>query len=229
MASPFPGMDPYLEHPEVWPGVHLLLIAALSESLAPQLRPNYTVSVEVRMYETTDEQSLLVGIPDVVVREKQGFLEVREVATKAVVTAIELLSPVNKRAGTGRQTYETKRQKVLGSATHLVEIDLLRAYKPMPLYGNTLKSNYSVLVSRSHLRPEAELYAFNLSDKLPTFHLPLREGDVEPTVNLQQLLNDIYDRSAYDLKLDYTQPLIPPLTEKDDAWLHNILKEKGFR
>jgi hypothetical protein len=109
MAFPFPGMDPYIEHPEVWPGVHLLLIAALSESLAPQLRPNYTVSVEVRMYETTDEQSLLVGIPDVVVREKQGFLEVREVATKAVVTAIELLSPVNKRAGTGRQTYETKR------------------------------------------------------------------------------------------------------------------------
>jgi hypothetical protein len=99
----------------------------------------------------------------------------------------------------------------------------------MPLYGNTLKSDYSVLVSRSHLRPEAELYAFNLSDKLPTFHLPLREGDVEPTVNLQQLLNDIYDRSAYDLKLDYTQPPIPPLTEKDDAWLHNILKEKGFR
>ncbi|MGB3767260.1 MAG: DUF4058 family protein [Phormidesmis sp.] len=28
MASPFPGMDPYLEHPEIWPGVHLLLIAA---------------------------------------------------------------------------------------------------------------------------------------------------------------------------------------------------------
>jgi hypothetical protein len=261
MASPFPGMDPYLEHPEIWPGVHLLLIAALSESLAPQLRPNYTVSVEVRMYETTDEQSLLVGIPDLVVQKgthpgessssniavaeittqpisvrvpmplsiRQGFLEVREVSTKAVVTAIELLSPVNKRAGTGRQTYKTKRQKVLGSATHLVEIDLLRAYEPMPLYGNNLKSDYSVLVSRSHLRPEAELYAFNLSDNLPTFHLPLRQAEAEPTVNLQQLLNNIYDRSAYDLKLDYTQPPVPPLTEKDDAWLHNTLKEKGFR
>ncbi len=71
MASPFPGMNPYLEHPEIWPGVHLLLIAALSESLAPQLRPQYTVSVEVRMYETTDEGSLLVGIPDVV--KKKAF------------------------------------------------------------------------------------------------------------------------------------------------------------
>ena len=50
MASPFPGMDPYLEHPEIWPGVHLLLIAALAEALAPQLRPKYSISVEVRMY-----------------------------------------------------------------------------------------------------------------------------------------------------------------------------------
>ena len=64
-ASPFPGMDPYLEHPEIWLGVHLLLIAALAEALSPQLRPKYSVSVEVRMYETTGEQSLLVGIPDV--------------------------------------------------------------------------------------------------------------------------------------------------------------------
>jgi Protein of unknown function (DUF4058) len=45
MPSPFPGMDPYLEHPEVWPGFHLLLIAALAESLTPQLRPKYAVVV----------------------------------------------------------------------------------------------------------------------------------------------------------------------------------------
>ncbi len=261
MASPFPGMDPYLEHPAVWPGVHLLLIAALSESLAPQLRPKYTVSVEVRMYETTDEESLLVGIPDVAVQKgtytgdrshnslavaeiapqpisvrvpmplstRQGFLEVREVSTKAVVAAIELLSPVNKRAGIGRQTYETKRQKILGSATHLVEIDLLRAYEPMPLYGNTLKSDYRVLVSQSNLRPDAQLYAFDLRDKLPAFHLPLREGDSEPTIDLQQLLNDLYDRAAYDLKLDYQQPPVPPLTPQDDDWLNHTLQAKGIR
>ncbi len=153
----------------------------------------------------------------------------REVSTKAVVTAIELLSPVNKRAGTGRQSYETKRQKVLASSTHLVEIDLLRAYEPMPVYGNALKSDYSILVSRSHLRPDAQLYAFNLKDTLPVFHLPLREGDREPTVDLQQLLNDLYDRAAYDLKLDYQQPPVPPLAQKDDNWLNHTLQAKGLR
>jgi len=25
MPSPFPGMDPYLEHPALWPDVHLSL------------------------------------------------------------------------------------------------------------------------------------------------------------------------------------------------------------
>jgi hypothetical protein len=29
MPSPFPGMDPYLENPEFWPGVHNRLIVAI--------------------------------------------------------------------------------------------------------------------------------------------------------------------------------------------------------
>ena len=164
MPSPFPGMDPYLEHPEIGPGVHLLLIAALAESLAAQIRPKYLVSVEVRMYESIGDQSLLVGIPDVTVQKakqqqpvnvaiasppaqpmlvevpmpvtvRQGYLEVREVATKEVVAAIEVLFPINKRPGRGRRTYETKRERVLSSSTHLVEIDLLRAHEPMPILG----------------------------------------------------------------------------------------------
>ncbi len=165
MPSPFPGMNPYLEHPEVWPGVHLLLISELTKFLSPQLRPKYRVGVEVRMYETIGEQSLLVGIPDLTVKGsqvttkqpmtnvavaqaptqpqtvqvpvpetiKQGYLEVREVATKEVVTAIEILSPINKRSGEGRKQYETKRNKVLGSFTHLVESDGARSWGFPPL------------------------------------------------------------------------------------------------
>ena len=164
MSAPFPGMNPYLEHPEIWHGVHLLLIAAIAELLAPQLRPKYAVSVEVRLYETSGEQSLLVGIPDVSVQRsmqttkpeaaniavaepplqpikvtiplpqtvRQGYLEIREVKTREVVAVIELLSPVNKQPGKGRQTYESKRKRILGSLTHLVEIDLLRVWERMP-------------------------------------------------------------------------------------------------
>ena len=71
MVFPFPGFNPYLEHPAIWPGVHHWLIIGLAGHLSPQLRPHYRVAVEVRMYETIGEQSLLVGIPDVAVNRAQ--------------------------------------------------------------------------------------------------------------------------------------------------------------
>lgn len=57
-------MDPYLEEPTLWAGVHQRLIVAIANVLAPRLRPNYIVAVEERVYETVGEEALLVGIPD---------------------------------------------------------------------------------------------------------------------------------------------------------------------
>lgn len=41
MASPFPGMDPYLEQATLWPEFHSRLIVALADVLAPSLLPKY--------------------------------------------------------------------------------------------------------------------------------------------------------------------------------------------
>ena len=68
MANPFPGMNPYLEHPELWPQVHHLLISSIFESLVPQLLPKYIVDIKKRVYELRGENSLLVEIPDVTVQ-----------------------------------------------------------------------------------------------------------------------------------------------------------------
>ena len=261
MPSPFPGMNPYLEHPDLWPGVHHWLIIEIARLLSPQLRPKYRVAVEVRMYETSGENSLLVGIPDVTVKQrltakdstmtnvavatqtaqptqvtipvpeiiKEGYLEVREVGTEAVVTTIEILSPTNKRSGKGRHMYEEKRHQVLGSRTHLVEIDLLRMGEPLPFFGNNIESHYRILVCRGNSRPYADLYAFNLQDVIPSFPLPLRAGDTEPVVDLQMLLNEVYDISGYDLVIAYTREPVPPLAEPDAAWADALLREKGLR
>lgn len=77
MSLIFPGMNPYLEHPELFPGLHHLLISELARFLSHQLRPKYRVAVEVRMYETTDDSSLLVGIPDVIVKSRQNVNDVK--------------------------------------------------------------------------------------------------------------------------------------------------------
>jgi hypothetical protein len=254
-------MNPYLENPGVWPGVHHLLISEIARFLSPQLRPKYRVAVEVRMYEASGDNALLVGIPDVIVQRsgnvtnreitnvavatptaqplrvkiptpeiiKEGYLEIREAGTDAVVTTIEILSPTNKRNGKGRQVYEEKRQQILGSKTHLVEIDLLRKGEPMPFFDHNIESQYRILVCRGDRRPYADLYAFNLRDTIPSFPLPLRTDDSEPTIDLQSLLNSVYDISGYDLVLDYSQESIPPLSEADAAWVDAVLREQELR
>ena len=50
MKTPFPGMDPYLEHPALWPSVHTRLMVALANQLGPKVRPRYVASVEDRVF-----------------------------------------------------------------------------------------------------------------------------------------------------------------------------------
>ncbi len=67
MPTPFPGMDPYLEHPQLWADVHARLIAAVGNVLAPRLSPRYVVSVEERMYIAAAEPRSFLGRGDVMV------------------------------------------------------------------------------------------------------------------------------------------------------------------
>ncbi|TAD95267.1 MAG: DUF4058 family protein [Oscillatoriales cyanobacterium] len=172
--------------------------------------------------------ALKVRLP-VPVEFREAYLEVRDTETREVVTVIEVLSPANKRPGKGRQMYEEKREKVFGSRTHLVEIDLLRICQPLLVFGNDIEANYRILLSRANQKPLGDLYLFNLPDMIPQFPLPLRGGDVETIVDLQGLLNGIYDRAAYDFRIDYTAAPVPPLSEADAAWADSLLRERGLR
>ena len=76
MPSPFPGMDPYLENPGLWPDVHHNLISEFQAILAAQLRPKYLVGIEERAYilDESDEMAKLdVRIPDVEVSARLGW------------------------------------------------------------------------------------------------------------------------------------------------------------
>ena len=264
MSSPFPGMDPYLEQPDLWPEVHSRLLVAIADCLGPQLRPKYRVAIEKRVYEDI-QGNLFVGRPDATLSKSQAFkpqlietippgtktntavmeplivelpmpeeiqeryLEIREVGTGIVVTALELISPSNKRIGKGRQQYEEKRLKILASQTHLVEIDLIRSFPSLPMRGVDRPSLYGILVSHADQRPRAALYPFNLSVPIPAFPLPLQPSDPEIILDLQPLLNQVYDRASYDLAIDYACDLVPSLSKEDKTWVDRLLKEKHYR
>lgn len=245
-------MDPYLEHPALWPDIHNSLIAAIRDTLAPALRPRYYVALERRAYLLKPDDVVFVGRPDIAViphkvsqklstlplaeggvlevdvpmndEVGENFLEVHEVASGRLVTVLELLSPVNKLHGKGRENYEAKRDDVFKPRTNLVEVDLLRAGEPMSVIGKPVRSDYRILVSRGSRRPHAQLYAFNLRQPIPPFPLPLLPGDDEPLVELGKVFHDLYDRASFDLRLDYAQPPVPPLTETDIAWADELIK-----
>jgi len=260
MPSPFPGMNPYLENPELWTEFHTWLMVALAEKILPHIRPKYRVAVIKRVYQIIDNNSVLIGIPDVIIARslkptnqkssniavasppvkpvtvnipipeeiRETYLEVREIATGEVITVIELLSPKNKRQEEGRKAYQTKRLQILGSSTHLVEIDLLRGGEAMPILDNNIKSDYRILVSRSQTRPKAELYPFNLPEAIPAFFLPLQKEDIEPLVDLQNVIQDLFDRAGLDLAIGYNSEPVPPIQEPDLIWVSELLKEQDL-
>src|SRR5438874_2737138 len=80
-------------------------------------------------------------------RRREAFLTVRERESMAVITVIEVLSPTNKRPETdGRREYLRKREKVLLSPAHLVEIDLLRGGERLPTREPLPPGDYYALV-----------------------------------------------------------------------------------
>jgi hypothetical protein len=156
----------------------------------------------------------------------ERYLEVREVMTGEVITIIELLSPSNKLKAEGRQQYERKRLAILGSATNLIEIDLLRAGQPFPFWlqdDADTQSDYRIVVSRALQRPRADVYLFSMREPIPDIPVPLKPGEVEAVLPLNQILHTLYDRASYDLVIDYQQqPPLPSLDIEDMEWVGQV-------
>ena len=67
MPSPFPGMNPYLEHPRLWQGFHQQFIAAACHALNARLGRDYIALVEEQVYITEVDATVarLAGKADV--------------------------------------------------------------------------------------------------------------------------------------------------------------------
>jgi Protein of unknown function (DUF4058) len=132
------------------------------------------------------------------------FLEIREVASGQVVVAIEVLSLQSKETGEEQVAYEHKRQQILASQTHLIEIDFLRKGKRLEIGAVTEGFDYYILVSRSGDRPRAAFYGFTVEERIPPVLVPLMAGEEEPLLDLQAVFTGVYDRAGFDLAIDYS-------------------------
>ena len=245
VRSPFPGMDLYLEEPVGWLGVHTCLITLIADTLAPQLTPAFSVAIEERVYLATPDDLISYGQirPDVHLvegpshREERGspavitppllieplleeatrerYLEIRDTRTRTVVTIIEVLSPANKApATTGQSQFLQKRNRVMPSSTHWIEIDLLRGgERPPEVRG---RSHYYALLRRGDVGTPYEIWTANLRDRLPVIAVPTRTPIQDVPLDLQALVDTVYERGIYNLIIDYNAPIPAPPLSADD-------------
>jgi hypothetical protein len=251
MAGPFPGMDPWLEHPSLWPGVHTRLITYVADELQIMLGGRYVAAIEERLYISTADRTI---VPDVVLRRShddrhstastaviepdealvvelvddevhEPYIEILDrTSGQQVVTVIELLSSSNKEQGEGRSLYLKKQQEVLSSSANLVEIDLLRGGLPGVAVSESdvLRAgfyDYLVAISRARDRQKRSLfYSRTVRDRLPRIAIPLQASDADITLDLQPLLNKVYEAGQYGDRIQYSKPCIPRLRPDDEIW-----------
>lgn len=151
-------------------------------------------------------------------------VEIRDVAQQRLVTAIEVLSPTNKR-GDGRTEYLSKRRRMLRSDAHLIEVDLLRGGQRIPMRQPLPDAPYFAFVSRAPDRPFIEVWPVALDQRLPTIPVPLRPGDADVRLDLQQALTNVYEMVGYDLILDYRVPPEVSLTAEESRWVATHVRQ----
>lgn len=153
-------------------------------------------------------------------------VEVRTTGEEQLVTAIEILSPVNKRPSHEAYTeYQRKRRALLRSEVHLIEIDLLRGGTRPPLEEPVPAAPYYVVLSRVERRPWVDVWPIPLQEALPAIPVPLLEPDPDARADLGAIVASVYERGGYEDRIDYHEPPPPPpLSAEDAAWVENLLR-----
>jgi hypothetical protein len=259
MPCPFPGMDPYIERPEIWPDFHDALVTAIRGLLQPLLRPRYVALMQDRLYVVRDDQTRKRDVAVIrsasrarrppggtamlnwdtpaifeVYREevREPLIEIVEPAAgNKIVTAIEVLSPDNKRSGPGRTSYLAKRDQYEAGGANIVEIDLLTAGQPtVRLKPEKLDSlrPWRYLVAVSRWPTLHEIYAFPLQRRLPKIAVPLAYDDDDVPLDLQAGFTRSWDEGPYPELLHYDRPPSSELSEEEQRWCREQLAKTGF-
>lgn len=153
-------------------------------------------------------------------------VEIRHADQEYLVTAIEILSPVNKQPGhDAHRDYQRKRRELLRSGAHFIEIDFLRAGERSPLDQPVPQAPYYVSLSRVGHRPKILVWPIPLNARLPVIPVPLADDDPDAALNLAQVVASVYERGGYDVQIDYREPVPPPpLTAEEETWVETLLQ-----
>ena len=216
METPFPGMDPYLEHPVLWQSVHSRLIVALASQPQPgrasgpgtshPWKSGFSSRVSTRSgspYVWVQKTSLSDRVATPIGRDRDRptplVVEVQQLEIHqrlhrdpgycyhdfGVVTVIELVSPSNKAAGPGRDSYVNKQRQIQRRANAIWSRSICYAACmhvmsiPESHLATAKPYDYLACVNRWPVRSRFELYPCRWRERLPTIGIPLAEPDTD--------------------------------------------------
>lgn len=151
-----------------------------------------------------------------------AVVEIRDTANNKLITAIEILSPVNKR-NSNLINYRNKISDLHTSDVHVLEIDLLRrGTRPFNYKKNT--GSYQMMLLRAKTN-KAAIWTVAIQDKLPILPIPLMAPDPDVLLDLGKALDIVFERGLYHLSIDYTEKPAPPaFIEQDWDWMQQVVK-----
>jgi len=262
MPSPFPGMDPWLEDRRVFPNFHDRFLLILTEELNASLPKGYVATINSRIYVDEDPhrepdisvlgklpknipgtslaleayaRTGLMTIPGEPIADpsKELFVEVVTSDKKRLLTAVEMLSRANKRAGVKQRTaYRKKQGQMLDAEVNFVEIDCLRTGRATTLFPDHLRPprteyDYHASIVTFENRCFYSFLPIPLRAMLPSLPIPL-DKDMEPLfIPMQPIFERCYKGGRYEELVDYDEPCRPLLTPEHEAWANELLRTRN--
>jgi hypothetical protein len=252
MPSPFPGMNPYLEHPHFWADFHATYLTFLRSALMQTIGLNYYVAIEEHIYiHESDDDRKLIGMPDIDITFTASPNEVTPSGGTATLPAPATVTipKLRKRKIGYLEVVDGENQKVItviellspsnkyageDRESYLTKRRELFATRVNLVELDFLRGgprlplrdlpacSYYAMVSRPLARPKADIWPIKLREVLPSIPIPLSPGEPEPLVDLQAVLNRTYDESGSGRRIYRHEPE-PRLAPTDAEWAKEIL------
>jgi hypothetical protein len=236
MPSPFPGMDPFLEHPDIFPDFHDRFITHLSEAIQARLPPPYVASLGRRAWIEVTERFIE---PDVQVVRPRG-------TRPSAAASVAVAEPTRTRPLVIRVPHDERHEPLVevylgrGSERRLVtSIEVLSLTNKTPgAHGRDLylRQQREIIDSQVHLVEIDLLRAGEHTTAVPRHRLIRFAGEFDYHVCIHHFDN-LEDYFVYPLRLSEPLPEIavpllpgdPPVSLDLQAVFHRTYDAGPYR
>ncbi len=226
MPSPFPGMDPYLEHPEVFPGLHDSMVTFLQEALQKSLPEPYYATSKSRVWIEVSQRYIEPDV-DVLHPREAGRPKSRSNGPAVLVPPTARGRPVLVRV-----PHDERRERFLEICSLqddgdrlITTIELLSPSNKTPgKHGRELylRKQKEILDSKVHLVEIDLLRAGIHSTVVPRERIVEESGPFDYHVSIH-FFDQLEDHLVYPIRLDERLPEIAvPLSPADSPVLVDL-------